>query len=1166
MLPGVLRGAGKACQRHVYTLLGTRWGLFLVLVVALCLLNSVLITVDSILSTGLLCPRPTSDRDFRANIAGRSYENYLCSEPIDVVYTWVNGSDPWLRENLRQYKALDDLEEMLNAPFQDVFWDNDTVPDTTADAAPQEETPAPTMKENKASASRFQDNQEMKYSLRSLQRFAGWVRNIYIVTNGQVPSWLNLENPRVFVIPHHDLYLNKTHLPVFASPTIECHLHRIPGLSKRFLYLNDDVMFGAPIHPEDFFSDVDGHRVYLSWPVPNCAEGCTSSWLGDGYCDRPCNVTECEFDAGDCIGKGAASSTDSGSAGGNPTCAVGCADSWIGDKFCDTRCNNPECGYDAMDCSAGDVRMLHGVDVSPPGQFPDDFVAVPGLHAFRVNLSAAFDDDDTITAAFHDGPSIIRAAAISQLHKMLILVLHPSAPPTRVLFEVEGRPGGGGDAIIRSVFNVTFGQIDAAAAPLDGRPPEEEADYSDYDDGEGYQDSDHYGGDEHYIGEEAAVRSTRRRLLSIGDPSVRGITVVSGPTAADATDAAAAAADAAAGPEERARAAVAAVRKPSGGPHPGWRRKKRMLFNKLLRREEEQVREEKDWKSFDSLMASQYGAVLDKADKAEYASATRRRLLDTFGDSLKYVNKLMTKRFGSHPRKVPSHMAFLIDKDVMTEVHAAFRDEFDATSASRFRGPRNMQFSFSHFYWIMHAKNERNAFRYFADKLDVNGNGVLDPTEYRRAAVLLWEKKVTRERMEELLRPLDLVSPEAIDAPISAEGEAWRFQVLNESLLARWRANLTGWQAPPRPIPEDGSVPPELLEERAQIAPSDGVAGSEVNTDGFAEPSPAVADMLLDDEQERTATAAVERSQTQPVNASDVLLPLRCRNETFVIPEVNGTGSREVVREVCDRTLAPPDPTPEPAPVEPPVWVWSPPPPAEDMEPTMPADFVNTVVELVELAAAGVGRDRLLRPSLSGRLTPYHFNGSHLASLLLEGDLEDRYRYTLMEENEVSFFMIKNNATVVQRQMDHILWKRPKFICINDNMNHSDASVSQVLHVLHTFFAEYFPWKSDFELPPGKANPFLHTWEAPAHLMERYGWSDPKTVGLAPEYAATFNTPGEPSASLLSRLKAAAAQRQPASLAAVLAGAAAVAALLRLLWKAVFPPRRRYPLPGDLVV
>lgn len=44
-------------------------------------------------------------------------------------------------------------------------------------------------------------------------------------------------------------------------------------------------------------------QVYLTWPVPNCAEGCPGSWIKDGYCDKACNNTACDWDGGDCIGK-----------------------------------------------------------------------------------------------------------------------------------------------------------------------------------------------------------------------------------------------------------------------------------------------------------------------------------------------------------------------------------------------------------------------------------------------------------------------------------------------------------------------------------------------------------------------------------------------------------------------------------------------------------------------------------------------------------------------------------------------------------------------------------------------------------------------------------------------------------------------------------------------
>lgn len=48
----------------------------------------------------------------------------------------------------------------------------------------------------------FLDNEELRFSLRSIEKFAPWVRHIYIVTNGQIPYWLNLSHPKISIIKH----------------------------------------------------------------------------------------------------------------------------------------------------------------------------------------------------------------------------------------------------------------------------------------------------------------------------------------------------------------------------------------------------------------------------------------------------------------------------------------------------------------------------------------------------------------------------------------------------------------------------------------------------------------------------------------------------------------------------------------------------------------------------------------------------------------------------------------------------------------------------------------------------------------------------------------------------------------------------------------------------
>lgn len=68
--------------------------------------------------------------------------------------------------------------------------------------------------------------QELRYCLRSLSQNVPWIRRIYLVTNGQIPYWLNLDNPKLRVITHEDIFLTKNHLPTFSSPAIESHIHR----------------------------------------------------------------------------------------------------------------------------------------------------------------------------------------------------------------------------------------------------------------------------------------------------------------------------------------------------------------------------------------------------------------------------------------------------------------------------------------------------------------------------------------------------------------------------------------------------------------------------------------------------------------------------------------------------------------------------------------------------------------------------------------------------------------------------------------------------------------------------------------------------------------------------------------------------------------------------
>lgn len=158
---------------------------------------------------------------------------FQVTEPIDVVYTWVDGSDPdWI---LR--KAAAQNEHLSRSAVMHALAAND---------------------------SRYMSRDELRYSLRSLDMYADWVRHVYLVTDDQVPSWLDLSNPRITVVSHRELFGDRGRLPTFNSHAIESQLHRIPGLSEHYLYLNDDVFFGRPVSPDLFFQSNGLSKFFLS--------------------------------------------------------------------------------------------------------------------------------------------------------------------------------------------------------------------------------------------------------------------------------------------------------------------------------------------------------------------------------------------------------------------------------------------------------------------------------------------------------------------------------------------------------------------------------------------------------------------------------------------------------------------------------------------------------------------------------------------------------------------------------------------------------------------------------------------------------------------------------------------------------------------------------------
>ncbi|WP_411732369.1 stealth conserved region 3 domain-containing protein [Paeniglutamicibacter sp.] len=152
------------------------------------------------------------------------------SEPIDLVYTWVDGADEAWQKRRSETQAQMSGELLPTADDQ----------------------------------ARYASHDELRYSLRSAEAFLPWVNHIYVVTAGQRPEWLNVANPRISLIDHREIFEDQDGLPTFNSHAIESQLHRIPNLAERFLYVNDDVFFGRLLGQQVFYTPTGYPKFALS--------------------------------------------------------------------------------------------------------------------------------------------------------------------------------------------------------------------------------------------------------------------------------------------------------------------------------------------------------------------------------------------------------------------------------------------------------------------------------------------------------------------------------------------------------------------------------------------------------------------------------------------------------------------------------------------------------------------------------------------------------------------------------------------------------------------------------------------------------------------------------------------------------------------------------------
>lgn len=153
----------------------------------------------------------------------------------DVVIAWVDGDDPTHKSKKAKY-----LTGKNETNFDDI-----------------------------AGAMRYRSTGEIYYCVASVLRYAPWVRRIFIVTDNQDPhidefvsrNFPNNTTP-IEIVDHTVLFRgHEQFLPTFNSISIETMLWRIPGLSDRFIYFNDDVFLASPV-AEDMWFEGDNTSIH----------------------------------------------------------------------------------------------------------------------------------------------------------------------------------------------------------------------------------------------------------------------------------------------------------------------------------------------------------------------------------------------------------------------------------------------------------------------------------------------------------------------------------------------------------------------------------------------------------------------------------------------------------------------------------------------------------------------------------------------------------------------------------------------------------------------------------------------------------------------------------------------------------------------------------------
>ncbi|TQI70187.1 Stealth-like protein [Gramella sp. Hel_I_59] len=144
---------------------------------------------------------------------------------VDAVITWVDGNDENWQKKINAYS-----ENKINFA-------------------------------SKKHLKRYNSIGEIEIAIKSIIKFAPFIRNIFLVTDDQTPESFNSlklsaqkKDINLEIVDHTIIFSGyEEYLPTFNSCSIISMLFKIPNLSEHFIIFNDDTFLMKKVSVDDFF-------------------------------------------------------------------------------------------------------------------------------------------------------------------------------------------------------------------------------------------------------------------------------------------------------------------------------------------------------------------------------------------------------------------------------------------------------------------------------------------------------------------------------------------------------------------------------------------------------------------------------------------------------------------------------------------------------------------------------------------------------------------------------------------------------------------------------------------------------------------------------------------------------------------------------------------------